>query len=82
VGPTDYSKMAAELASQLGALGHDDWRNRLEKAAASGRTSMDAVMEIRRNLRELMASSHIDLPPEMRQRVSSLFQELGRFLRA
>ncbi len=81
MGPTDYSKMTAELAAQLGALGHDDWQNRLEKAAASGRTSTDAVMEIRRSLRELMASQ-IDLPPELRQQVSTLFQELGRFLRA
>ena len=81
MGPTDYLKMAAELASQLGALGHDDWRNRLEKAATSGRTSIDIVMDIRRNLRELMASK-TELPPEMRQRVSSLFQELGRLLRA
>ncbi len=81
MGPTDYLKVSAELASQLGALGHDDWRGRLEKAAVSGRTSTDTVMEIRRNLRELMASQ-VDLPPEMRQRVSQLFQELGRFLRA
>ncbi len=81
MGPTDYLKAAAELASQLAALGHDDWRSRLEKAAAAGRTSTDVVMEIRRNLRELMVSN-IDLPPEMRQRVSTLFQELGRFLRS
>jgi hypothetical protein len=73
--------MAAELASQLGALGHDDWRSRLERAAATGGTSTDVVMEIRRNLRELMAAK-VDLPPEIRQRVSSLFQELGRLLRA
>jgi hypothetical protein len=81
VEPPDYSKAAAELASQLGALGYDDWRSRLEKAATSGRTSIDVVMEIRRNLREVMASK-IDLPPEIRQRISSLFQELGRFLRS
>jgi len=81
VEPPDYPKAAAELAAQLGALGYDDWRKRLETAATSGRTSMEVVMEIRRNLREIMASK-IDLPPEIGQRIASLFQELGRFLRS